>query len=174
MMYLKCNNMSCVSTANMKKETLIEKKYNGRSSPRSVNPSCTGFLALICRLLFYRPIWNEENQQQQNVRFIFVHFSAWHFAGSDLLWAGIAIRLFQAMQMSFGKLQIVLYRVAQHDEEQEVVKKVCESSQFFAVIKVYSLPVSVCGCTLVQVCFKLNAHNDNDHMMMCSRCIALV
>ncbi|XP_036951617.1 NTPase KAP family P-loop domain-containing protein 1 isoform X2 [Acanthopagrus latus] len=113
---------------NMKKEALIEKKHNRRSSPRSVNPSCTGFLALIGRLLLYRPIWNKENQQQQNVRFIFVHFSAWHFAGSDLLWAGIAIRLFQAMQMSFGKLQIVLYRVAQHDEEQEVMKKIVEDN----------------------------------------------
>lgn len=166
MMYPNCN-MSFVSIENMKKEALIEKKHNGRSSPRSVNPSCTGFLALIGRLLLYRPIWNKENQQQQNVRFIFVHFSAWHFAGSDLLWAGIAIRLFQAMQMSFGKLQIVLYRVAQHDEEQEVMKKVCESSQFFAVIEqVYSLPVSVFGCTLVQVCFM---HTDILTMTMITR-----
>ncbi|XP_073319935.1 NTPase KAP family P-loop domain-containing protein 1 [Pagrus major] len=113
--------------ANMKVETSrIEKKYKGRSSPRSVNPSFTGFLALIGRLLFYRPIWNKENLQHHNVRFIFVHFSAWHFAGSDLLWAGIAIRLFQAMQMSFGKLQLVLYRVAQHDEEEEVKTKIVE------------------------------------------------
>uniref|UniRef100_A0A8C6WU82 NTPase, KAP family P-loop domain containing 1 n=1 Tax=Neogobius melanostomus TaxID=47308 RepID=A0A8C6WU82_9GOBI len=28
------------------------------------------------------------NQNHHNVRFIHVHFSAWHFAGSDLLWRG--------------------------------------------------------------------------------------
>lgn len=111
----------------MKQEaSRIEQKYEEGSRPRSVLPSFTGFLALIGRMLFYRPIWTEENQHHHNIRFINVHFSAWHFAGSDLLWAGIAIRLFQAMQMNFGKLQLVLYRVAQHDEEEEVMKKVCE------------------------------------------------
>lgn len=88
--------------------------------------SFAGFLALIGRLLFYRPVWTKENQQHNNIRFIYVHFSAWHFAGSDLLWAGLAIRLFQAMQMNFGKLQLVLYRVAQHDENEEIKNKVCD------------------------------------------------
>lgn len=100
----------------------MEQEYKGKPKPRPVN---SGFLALIGRLLFYKPIWTKENQHYHNVRFIYVQFSAWHFAGSDLLWAGIAIRLFQAMQMSIGKLQLVLYRVAQFDEEQEVKKKVC-------------------------------------------------
>lgn len=117
--------MFCVFPVNMKQEALrIEQEYKGRSKPRSAVPSFTGFLALIGRLLFYRPILTAENQQHHNIRFIYVHFSAWHFAGSDLLWAGLAIRLFQAMQMNFGKLQLVLYRVAQHDEEEEVKKKV--------------------------------------------------
>ncbi|XP_041821704.1 NTPase KAP family P-loop domain-containing protein 1 [Chelmon rostratus] len=114
---------------NMKQEaSRIEQEYNGKFKPRSVNPSFTGFLALIGRMLFYRPIWTKENQDHHNIRFIYVHFSAWHFAGSDLLWAGLAIRLFQAMQMNFGKLQLVLYRVAQHDEEEEVRKKIVEDS----------------------------------------------
>lgn len=98
-------------------------------------PSFVGFLALIGRLLFYRPIWTEKNQKQNNIRFIHVQFSAWHFAGSDLLWAGLVIRLFQAMEMNFGKLQLVLYRVAQHDEKEEIKKKVCDLLQLFLVIK---------------------------------------
>lgn len=104
----------------------IEQNYKGRHRPRSVMPSLTGLLALIGRLLFYKPIWTKENQDHHNIRFIHVHFSAWHFAGSDLLWAGLVIRLFQAMQLNFGKLQLVLYRVAQHDEEDEITKTVCE------------------------------------------------
>lgn len=119
--------MFCDSSVYMKQEaSRIEQEYKGRFQPRSARPSIGGFLALIGRMLFYRPIWTEDNQQHHNVRFIYVHFSAWHFAGSDLLWAGLAIRLFQAMQMSFGKLQIVLYRVTQHDEEMEVQNKVWE------------------------------------------------
>ncbi|KAM9860426.1 NTPase KAP family P-loop domain-containing protein 1 [Aulostomus maculatus] len=111
----------------MQHETLrIEEEYRGRSRPRSVKPSVTGMLALISRMLFYKPIWTEENQHHLNIRFIYVNFSAWHFAGSDLLWAGLAIRLFQAMQLNFGKLQLVLYRMAQHDEEEEIQKKSVE------------------------------------------------
>lgn len=95
----------------------------------TVKPSASGFFSLIGRLLFFRPVWTKDNQNQQNIRFIYVHFSAWHFAGSDLLWAGLAIRLVQSMQLHFGKLQLVLYRVAQYDEEDEVKTKVRELSQ---------------------------------------------
>lgn len=102
----------------------IEQEYHGQSKPRSAKPSLAGLLALIGRLLFYKPVWTEENQQHHNIRFIYVHFSAWHFAGSDMLWAGLAIRLFHAMEMKFGKLPLVLYRVTQYDEEEEVVKKI--------------------------------------------------
>lgn len=119
------------SPVNMKEEaSRIEKEYKGKFKPRSVNPSFTDFLALIGRLLFYRPTGTEDTR---NVRFIYVHFSAWHFAGSDKLWAGLVIRLFEAIQLSFGKLQFVLYRVAQHDEEEEVMEPVCELSLCFFI-----------------------------------------
>ncbi|KAM7424343.1 hypothetical protein PAMA_000606 [Pampus argenteus] len=111
----------------MKQQALeIEEKYKGTSRPRSFQLSVTGFLALIGRLLFYNPVWTTENQDHHNIRFIFVHFSAWHFAGSDLLWSGLVIRLIQAIEMNFGKLQLVLYRVAQYDEEDEIKKKKVE------------------------------------------------
>ncbi|KAI4830068.1 hypothetical protein KUCAC02_001721 [Chaenocephalus aceratus] len=146
----------------MKQEaSRIEQEYKGRFQPRSARPSIGGFLALIGRMLFYRPIWTEDNQQHHNVRFIYVHFSAWHFAGSDLLWAGLAIRLFQAMQMSFGKLQIVLYRVTQHDEEMEVQnkrvedglnhwrsKKVCCCPLWFLLLSILMVPLLVLVFTL--------------------------
>nr|XP_057944598.1 NTPase KAP family P-loop domain-containing protein 1 [Doryrhamphus excisus]XP_057944599.1 NTPase KAP family P-loop domain-containing protein 1 [Doryrhamphus excisus] len=102
----------------------IDEEYKGKSRPRPVKPSLSDMLALIWRLLFHKPIWTTENQDHHNVRFIYVNFSAWHFAGSDLLWAGLAIRLFQAMQINFGKLQLVLYRMAQHNEEEEIKKKI--------------------------------------------------
>ncbi|XP_037652008.1 NTPase KAP family P-loop domain-containing protein 1 [Sebastes umbrosus] len=142
---------------NMKQEAArIEQKYEGRHRPRSDTPSFSCFLALVGRMLFYSPIWTEDNQQHHNIRFIHVHFSAWHFAGSDLLWAGIAMRLFQAMQIKFGKLQIALYRVAQYDEEEELKKKrvevslnhwsskkVCCFPLWFLVLSILMVPIII-------------------------------
>ncbi|KAL2087593.1 hypothetical protein ACEWY4_016421 [Coilia grayii] len=105
-----------------------ERKSQDRSKPRPVQPSLCNTLALISRLLFYRPMWTEDNQDQWNVRFVFVRFSAWHFAGSDLLWAGLVMRLCVALQQKFGKLQLGLYRMAQHDEETAEHKKKVEDS----------------------------------------------
>ncbi|KAM4630486.1 NTPase KAP family P-loop domain-containing protein 1 [Polymixia lowei] len=116
------------------KETLkMEQEWNKehrRSRPRSAKLSFTGLLAVIRRLLFYMPVWTEQNQQHRNIRFIYVHFSAWHFAGSDLLWAGLVIRLFQAMEANFGKFPLALYRVVQHDEEEEIKKKTVEDVRY--------------------------------------------
>lgn len=152
--------MFCVFSENTKQEALkIEQEYKGRSKPRSLNASLSSFLALVGRLLFYRPIWTKENQQYHNVRFIYVHFSAWHFAGSDMLWAGIAIRLFQAMQVNFGKLQLVLYRVGQYDEEEEFKEKVCIMVSIFSVFTAcsYCMLVALRCCIQIQRGFELSA-----------------
>ncbi|XP_045554472.1 NTPase KAP family P-loop domain-containing protein 1 isoform X2 [Salmo salar] len=136
-----------------------EQSYQGRSKPRSVKTSITGLLALICRLLFYRPVWTEENQRRKNVRFIYVRFSAWHFAGSDLLWAGLVMRLCLALQESFGKLQLGLYRVAQHNEEDEVRKKVIENtssewrSKKFCCFPTWSLVLALLLAALIVLVF---------------------
>ncbi|XP_014007382.2 NTPase KAP family P-loop domain-containing protein 1-like [Salmo salar] len=136
-----------------------EQSYQGRSKPRSVKTSITGLLALICRLLFYRPVWTEENQRRKNVRFIYVRFSAWHFAGSDLLWAGLVMRLCLALQESFGELQLGLYRVAQHNEEDEVRKKVIENtssewrSKKFCCFPLWSLVLALLLAALIVLVF---------------------
>lgn len=103
-------------------------EQESKHSPKPRSPSLCSFLSLIWKLLFYRPVWTQQNQNHHNVRFVHVHFSAWHFAGSDLLWAGMALRLFWAMQVHFGKLQLALHRVAQYHEEDEVKKKKIEDS----------------------------------------------
>ncbi|KTF72623.1 hypothetical protein cypCar_00038434 [Cyprinus carpio] len=62
----------------------------------------------------------------KNIRYMFVRFSAWHFAGSDLLWAGLVMQLSKALQNSFGKLQLGLFRITQHDAEKDAGKKKIE------------------------------------------------
>ncbi|KAM6943498.1 LOW QUALITY PROTEIN: NTPase KAP family P-loop domain-containing protein 1-like [Xenentodon cancila] len=128
----------------------IEKNIKER--PRSAKPSFKGFLTLIWRLLFYRPVWRKENQHKGGIRFIYVDFSAWHFAGSDLLWAGIAIRLFQAIQRDFGKLTLALYRVVQHKEDEEAKEKIqtvtdgenyWKSKKMCCLLWLFILPIAV-------------------------------
>ncbi|KAJ8003420.1 hypothetical protein DPEC_G00148130, partial [Dallia pectoralis] len=106
-----------------------EKRNRSRLKPRPAKTSLTTLLALIWKMLFYRPVWTEENQQRQNVRFIYVRFSAWHFTGSDLLWAGLVMRLCLALQESFGNLQLGLFRVAQHDEQEVVMRKMIQRTR---------------------------------------------
>ncbi|XP_041937488.1 NTPase KAP family P-loop domain-containing protein 1 [Alosa sapidissima] len=130
-LYSSCNSRINMVLRNieveMEQETKRrERKSPGRSKPRPVQPSLCSTLALISRLLFYRPVWTEDNQHQKNVRFVFVRFSAWHFAGSDLLWAGLVMRLCVVLQQKFGKLQLGLYRMCQHDEETAEHKKTIE------------------------------------------------
>ncbi|XP_026114453.1 NTPase KAP family P-loop domain-containing protein 1 [Carassius auratus] len=103
-----------------------EDKYTGEPKPRSITPSISDILFLILRLLFYHPVWTEQNQNMKNIRYMFVRFSAWHFAGSDFLWAGLVMQLTKALQNSFGKLQLSLFRIAQHNAEKGAGKKKIE------------------------------------------------
>lgn len=59
---------------------------------------------------------------------MFVRFSAWHFAGSDMLWAGLVMQLFKALQKNFGKLQLGLFRIAQYNEEKDAERKKIEDA----------------------------------------------
>ncbi|KAJ8252790.1 hypothetical protein GJAV_G00205610 [Gymnothorax javanicus] len=111
--------------AHMKKEVEErEKKYEGELKPRSKS-SATYFLSLFLKMLFCTPVWTKQNQSRTEVRYIFVKFSAWHFAGSDMLWAGLVMKLYESLEENFGVLLIPLYRITQHKEEEKerVIKK---------------------------------------------------
>ncbi|XP_072321784.1 NTPase KAP family P-loop domain-containing protein 1 [Eucyclogobius newberryi] len=130
-LYSTCQDRISLVLKQMEVDLRSESRRMERQStepPRSSRPSLCGCVSLMWKLLFFKPIWTQRNQNHHNVRFIHVHFSAWHFAGSDLLWAGLALRLFYAMKLNFGKLQLVLHRVAQYDEEDEVKEKKIEDS----------------------------------------------
>lgn len=105
-----------------------EQRNTKEVKPRSIKPSICDLLSLILHLLFYRPVWTEQNQNRRNIRYVFVRFSAWHFAGSDMLWAGLVMQLFKALQQNFGKLQLGLFRIAQYNEEKDAERKKIEDT----------------------------------------------
>lgn len=86
-----------------------EQKYK-MDMPRSILCSVVVLLSMI----FYRPVWSlESERRRKRVRWIFVRFSAWHFVGSDKLWAGLVMRLFKAIHHDFGGLSVSVYQATQ-------------------------------------------------------------
>uniref|UniRef100_A0A8C2IUJ9 Uncharacterized protein n=1 Tax=Cyprinus carpio TaxID=7962 RepID=A0A8C2IUJ9_CYPCA len=159
-LYSECHNRINMVLKNievyMNHEAKIrEEKYTKEPKPRSITPSISDMLSLILRLLFYRPVWTEQNQKMKNIRYMFVRFSAWHFAGSDLLWAGLVMQLSKALQNSFGKLQLGLFRITQHDAEKDAGKKKIEDipknwrSKKLGYIPIWALILTGCIGSLV-------------------------
>ncbi|XP_029628306.1 NTPase KAP family P-loop domain-containing protein 1 isoform X1 [Salmo trutta] len=115
-----------------------EQKHKLKRPP----PAWISYLALLLSIIFFRPVWREkEERRRRRVRWIFVRFSAWHFAGSDKLWAGLVIRLFKAIQADFGELPLGLYRATQHPYPKKVTSEGDEVN--WKAIKLLCLPLWV-------------------------------
>ena len=52
-------------------------------------------------------------------RFIFVHYNAWEYVGSDLLWAGIVTNLASAIEAEFGVMTSRIFRLLNVDVIQD-------------------------------------------------------
>lgn len=144
--------MSCCyarySTDHMNNEAKGKEQNSNRS-----RLSIGNLISLICRLLFYRPMWTGKKERKKCNRYVFVKFSAWHFAGSDMVWAGLVMQLCKALQGTFGKLQLSLFRVAQYDEKEDCMKKKTEdSSRVWRSKKVCCCPLWAFVLMTVIVC----------------------
>ncbi|PIO32708.1 hypothetical protein AB205_0131520 [Aquarana catesbeiana] len=73
---------------------------------------CTGkdLIKLIFFMIFYHPVITEKHKERENIRFIFIRFSAWEYAGSDQLWAGLVTTLCDGIENYFGLAPISVYR----------------------------------------------------------------
>ncbi|XP_077968890.1 uncharacterized protein LOC120344859 isoform X1 [Styela clava] len=56
---------------------------------------------------------NSNDISSMPVRYIFVNYHAWQYAGSDVLWAGIVTNLAQAIENEFGAVCTRLFRMIQ-------------------------------------------------------------
>ncbi|XP_078464677.1 NTPase KAP family P-loop domain-containing protein 1-like [Lampetra planeri] len=90
--------------------TIEEKEWTRLAErPRSAQGPL-GLLALVARLLFFDPLLTQRQRDRRNVRFVFVPFNAWEFAGSDRLWAGLVTTLCEAVRLNFRTLPTAIYR----------------------------------------------------------------
>ncbi|XP_041090437.1 NTPase KAP family P-loop domain-containing protein 1-like [Polyodon spathula] len=110
---------------NMKRESeRREKKY----PPAQKKGSLWNFVSMLVRMIFYWPKWSDKHKERKNVQYIFIRFNAWHFTGTDKLWAGLVITLCQSFQTTFGSFLVSLFRTAQKIDE-SVRKTIKESRE---------------------------------------------
>ncbi|XP_040832521.1 NTPase KAP family P-loop domain-containing protein 1 [Ochotona curzoniae] len=70
-----------------------------------------GFPRLLCYLVFLQPIITELHLRRKNVQFLFIRFSAWQYAGTDKLWAGLVTTLCEGIRHHYGALPFSVYSV---------------------------------------------------------------
>ncbi|NXY90344.1 NKPD1 protein, partial [Alcedo cyanopectus] len=82
-----------------------------RSHRRPRNPEGWGLLQALWYLTFYKPIVTESHLRRKNIKFLFIRFSAWEYAGCDKLWAGLVTTLCQSIRRHFGALLLSVFHV---------------------------------------------------------------
>ncbi|XP_069500738.1 NTPase KAP family P-loop domain-containing protein 1 [Ambystoma mexicanum] len=87
----------------------IEEKERTTSHEKPRKPEGLGFLWLLWHLMFYKPLITDRSLERKNIEFVFVPFSAWEYAGSDRLWAGLVTTLCDRVRRHFGALPIGVY-----------------------------------------------------------------
>ncbi|XP_067412619.1 NTPase KAP family P-loop domain-containing protein 1 [Emydura macquarii macquarii] len=99
-------------TACMLEEALRrEEEELRRSQQKPRKPEGWGYFLLLWYLTFYQPVITEVHLRRENIQFLFIRFSAWQYAGSDKLWAGLVSTLCDNIRQHFGALPLSFYHV---------------------------------------------------------------
>ncbi|XP_072405267.1 NTPase KAP family P-loop domain-containing protein 1 isoform X2 [Chiloscyllium punctatum] len=114
-----------------------EKKEFARTRQKSRTTSGLGFVLLLLHLIFLKPQLTEKHEKRKNFRFIFVKFSAWEFAGSDKLWAGLITTLCDNIKDQFGCIPTSIVRSLGH---QSTLEK-CKFGSEWVSKKILKIPI---------------------------------
>ncbi|XP_072288064.1 NTPase KAP family P-loop domain-containing protein 1-like [Pyxicephalus adspersus] len=123
-----------------------------------------GFLHLLWRLLFYCPVITPQHLERKSIQFIFVHFSAWQYAGSDRLWAGLVTTLCDRIRRHFGILPLSVFNVmgsAPKRNLEENVKE-WEFKRTFCIILVVIIILLIIGLLLLVVPINSSSHGGEE------------
>ncbi|KAM4642310.1 NTPase KAP family P-loop domain-containing protein 1-like [Discoglossus pictus] len=82
-----------------------------RNGQRTRKTTGKDLLKLLFLLIFHHPVITEKHKARKNIKYVFIRFSAWEYAGSDQLWAGLVTTLCDGIENYFGLLPISVYRV---------------------------------------------------------------
>ncbi|XP_075117018.1 NTPase KAP family P-loop domain-containing protein 1-like [Leptodactylus fuscus] len=129
----------------------------------TVRPTGWGFLHLLWRLLFYCPIITERHLERKSIEFIFVHFSAWQYAGSDRLWAGLVTTLCDQIRRHFGILTLSLFNVLGSKPKRDM-ESVLEWTvrKTFCIVMAVTIVLLLIGLLLIVVPIRTEGHGDEE------------
>ncbi|XP_063791761.1 NTPase KAP family P-loop domain-containing protein 1-like [Pseudophryne corroboree] len=100
----KVESYLCAETCRKEKKEFLK---NGQNTRKTTGKD---LIKLIFLIIFYHPVITKEHDLRQNKRYVFIRFSAWEFAGSDQLWAGLITTLCDGIERCFGLAPISVYR----------------------------------------------------------------
>uniref|UniRef100_A0A8C5WEL9 NTPase KAP family P-loop domain containing 1 n=1 Tax=Leptobrachium leishanense TaxID=445787 RepID=A0A8C5WEL9_9ANUR len=127
-----------------------EEKVVGRVTDKPVG---WGFFRLLWRLLFFHPLVTHRHNERKSTEFIFVNFSAWQYAGSDRLWAGLVTTLCDQIRRHFGILPLTIFKVLgsapKREKDDEYSLKEWIFKKTFTIILVVILLVLILGLLLL-------------------------
>ncbi|XP_077192739.1 LOW QUALITY PROTEIN: NTPase KAP family P-loop domain-containing protein 1 [Paroedura picta] len=101
------NIAECMHKESCRRE---ENEYR-RTHQRPRRPEGMNYFTLLWYLVFYQPVITEVHLRRKNIDFLFIRFSAWQYAGSDKLWAGLVTTLCDHIRQHFGPLPLSFYHV---------------------------------------------------------------
>ncbi|XP_053329176.1 NTPase KAP family P-loop domain-containing protein 1 [Spea bombifrons] len=114
-----------------------------------------GFFRLLWHLFFYYPVITNRHLERKSIEFIFVHFSAWQYAGSDRLWAGLVTTVCERIRSHFGILPLSVFNVLgskpirEREEERSLNEWIFKKT--FSIILVVVFLVLIVGLLLLTV-----------------------
>ncbi|CAH2314670.1 NTPase KAP family P-loop domain-containing 1 [Pelobates cultripes] len=114
-----------------------------------------GFFRLLWCLLFYRPLITNRHLGRKSIEFIFVNFSAWQYAGSDRLWAGLVTTLCDQIRRHFGVVPLSIFKVLgsapkrENEGENSLIEWIFKKT--FCIILVVVLLLFIIGLVLLIV-----------------------
>ncbi|XP_078389199.1 NTPase KAP family P-loop domain-containing protein 1 isoform X2 [Cetorhinus maximus] len=128
-----------------------EKKELTRTQEKPRTTTGLGFVSLLLHLVFLQPQLTERYQKRKNVRFIFIQFSAWQFAGSEKLWAGLITTLCDSIKDQFGCIPTSIVRALGHQATIQTSESSCE----WVSKKILGIPVWLIFSFLLSIALAL-------------------
>nr|XP_056701817.1 NTPase KAP family P-loop domain-containing protein 1-like [Euleptes europaea] len=105
------NRIQVFASDYMHRQSLKKDKQEfQRTRVKQRKASGRDLLSLVFLMIFYRPVLTPQHKQRKNIRHLFIQFSAWEYAGSDQLWAGLITALCDGIEGYFGLVPMSLYR----------------------------------------------------------------
>ncbi|KAM3912120.1 NTPase KAP family P-loop domain-containing protein 1-like [Leptodactylus fuscus] len=104
-----------------------------RTGQQTRKPIGKDLIKLIFLMIFYYPTITEKHKRRENIHYCFIRFSAWEYAGSDQLWAGLVTALCDGIENCFGLTPISVFRAVGRAPEDDPFKQEWVSKKILCI-----------------------------------------